>query len=292
MSTGIVKGVLCREDGQIFLQGRDGERFFNSERIWKGYVTHWLGRKVCARNLPQVDYETGRPLILAWPDEEMPKNPFVEVYFDERLRKYPASLLGHISINVNGEVFNYSHLMNENEVMTPEEYLYRPALGEFAPHPELGKYHVDEDGKAYYDKFGRLFMRTVHVLSIEGLSTDLLSAYYHHELEKILNTAEDPKKPGYYPHFNLFTRNCATIIRDGLRNAGPTTVKGVFPRDLFINMVCQFLKLGKKESKRVTLFRLGQLKVPEAPCSALPPPVNPINMLRLIWLRGTKLAVK
>ena len=292
MATDIVHGVLCRENGQTFVLGPDEQRFFDLERIWEGYITHWLGRRVCARRFPQLDYQTGRNLILVWPDEEMPKNPFVALYFNERLKKYPASLLGHMAINVNGKVFTYSHLMNENEVMTPEEYFYRPALGEFAPHPELGKYHVDEDGKAYYDKFGRLFMRSVHVLSIEGLSTDLLSAYYHHELEKILNTAEDPKKPGYYPHFNLFTRNCATIIRDGLRKTGLPMVRGIFPRDLFISVAHHVLQHREKVRTRVNLFRLDQLKVPEARYSALPPPVNPVNMLRLIWLRGTELAMK
>ncbi len=176
--------------------------------------------------------------------------------------------------------------------MTPEEYFYRPALGEFAPHPELGRHPVNEDGKAYYDKFGRLFMRNVHVLTIEGLPTDCLSEFYHHELESILNTPENPKKPGVYPHFNLFTRNCATIIRDGLRKAGLPMVRGVFPRDLFINTACSLLKHRAGTGITVRLDRMHQLKVPEAPSSALPPPVNPVNMLRMFYLRGTQLAMK
>ena len=282
---------MCREDGRIFVQGPDGKRFYDSEPIWEGYVTHWLGQRVCARQLPQMDYETERPIILVWPDEEIPKRPFVVLYFNERLRKYPASLLGHMAINVNGEVFNYSHLMNENEVLTREEYLYRPALGEFAPHPTQGRHHVDTDGKAYYDKFGRLFMRSVHALFIEGLPTNLLSAYYHRELENILNTPENPLKPGYYPHFNLFTRNCATIIRDGLRQVGLQGIRGILPRDLFMSVFYHLLKNREGLGTRIEFFRLNQLKVPEAPYSALPPPVNPVNMLRSIWLRGTKLAV-
>lgn len=292
MDTDIVHGVLCREDGQTFVLGPDGRRFFGSERIWQGYATHWLGRRVCARCLPQVDYESGRPLVLVWPDEEMPRNPYVELYFNERLRKYPASLLGHIAINVSGEIFNFSHLMNENEVMTPEEYFYRPALGEFAPHPTRGKYHVEANGKAYYDKFGRLFMRTVHALSIQGLSPDLLSAYFHDELQKVLQTPENPRKPGYYPHFNLFTRNCATIIRDGLRKAGLSGVKGIFPRDLFIRVAYELLKNGKKNGVAGKYLRLNQLHVPEAPSSALPPPLNPVNIVRLFLMKGTQLAMK
>ncbi len=287
-----VRGVLCREDGQAFLLGPDGNRFFASDRIWEGYLHHWLGREVCARRLPQLDYETGKSIVLVWPDEKMPENPFVALYYNERLIKYPASLLGHIAVNVNDEVFNYSHLMNEDEVMTPEEYFYRPALGEFAPHPELGRYHVDENGKAYYDKFGRRFMRNIHVLTIEGLPTDLLSGFYQQEMEKILRTPEDPKKPGFYPHFNLFTRNCATIIRDGLRKAGLSFVKGIFPRDFFINVAYHLLKHGPETGLTVNLHRLSQLRVPDAPDSALPLPVNPANMLRLFRLRGTQLANK
>ena len=45
--------------------------------------------------------------------------------------------------------------MNENEVITPEENFYRPALGEFAPSPTTGRFALDENSRNYYDKFGR-----------------------------------------------------------------------------------------------------------------------------------------
>ena len=54
---------------------------------------------------------------------------------NERLTKYFVSYLGHTAVNVNGSIFNFSHLMNENEIMGKEEYFYRPALSEFAPSP-------------------------------------------------------------------------------------------------------------------------------------------------------------
>ena len=285
-----VTGLLVREDGKLFIQGAEGRRLCTDEKIWEGYAAHWIGKKVCARRLPQVDYETGKPLLLVWPHEAATRRPSVALYFNERLRKYPASFLGHVAIRVTGAVFNFSHLMNENEVMTPEEYFYRPCLGEFAPHPELGKYHIEEDGRPYYDKFGRLFMRTVHVLEIEGLPNDLLTDFYREEIQKIVHTPELPEKPGYYSQFNLLTRNCTTVIRDGLRMAGLPGVKGAFPRDLFVNVSYHLLKKNTRNDVTGRIFRLNQLKVPEAPRSALPPPVNPFNVLRLLSLRSAQLA--
>jgi hypothetical protein len=281
MAEEIVKGRLITEGGKTFVLGTHGRQYLKSERFWKGYTAHWLGQKVCARHLPQIDYETGKPMIMVWPDDEPPERPQVVLYYNERLRKYPTSLLGHIAINVKGEVFNFSHLTNENEVVTPEEYLYRPALGEFAPHPVLGRYHVDENGKAYYDKFGRLFMRSVHVLEVEGLPADRLSRYYHNELACILNTPCNPRNPEEYPDFNLFTRNCTTIIRDGLREAGFPMIRGIFPRDLFVSAAHHLLKGERAASLKTRLFKMKQLEVPEAPESGVPWPVNPINLLRL-----------
>ena len=69
-------------------------------------------------------------------------------------------------------------LMNENEIITEEEFFYRPALGEFAPSPNNGKYEILEDGTPYYDKFGRNFMRTIHVLRIEGIDVEKLGNIY------------------------------------------------------------------------------------------------------------------
>ena len=80
---------------------------------------------MCARELPQLDYKTDQPIIIMWPDESPPSEPVVDFYYNERLVKYPASLFGHNAININGNIYNFSHLMNENEIITPEEFIYR-----------------------------------------------------------------------------------------------------------------------------------------------------------------------
>ena len=97
---------------------------------------------------------------------------FLNLYYNERLVKYTASSLGHNAINIGGDIFNFSHLMNENEIMEKEEYFYRPALGEFAPSPNNGLFEILEDGRVFYDKFGRNFMRTIHRIRIFGLDTE------------------------------------------------------------------------------------------------------------------------
>ncbi|HRV44511.1 MAG TPA: hypothetical protein P5208_04345, partial [Smithellaceae bacterium] len=126
----IYRGVLTKTGERSFLAGENGSRHLEGEKIWSGYLAHWSGKKVCARRLPQIDYETGRPIILVWPEAPVPDISRVEIYFNERLVKYPLSFLGHLAVQVNGKVFNFSHWMNENEAMSPEEYFFRPALGE------------------------------------------------------------------------------------------------------------------------------------------------------------------
>ena len=154
MNSKIIKGRLCKKEEKSFIDS-SGEPFFEDRLIWEGYITHWLGQNVCARELPQLDYKTDQPIIIMWPDESPPSEPVVDFYYNERLVKYPASLFGHNAININGNIYNFSHLMNENEIITPEEFIYRPALGEFAPSPVNGKFEILDDGRAYYDKFGR-----------------------------------------------------------------------------------------------------------------------------------------
>jgi hypothetical protein len=168
--------------------------------------------------------------------------------------------------------------------MTTEEYLYRPPLGEFAPNPVTNRYDVGKSGRPYYDKFGRLFMRTVYVLRIEGLETSQLSKFYHHELEKVNAAPINPKSPDQYTEFNTITRNCTTIIRDGLRKYGFTKVRGILPRDFFVCAAYYFHKLKKMGTVETRFFKLKQLKVPEAAYSENVPPFNPIN-----WVRQWKL---
>tara|TARA_Y100000294_G_scaffold173544_2_gene189929 strand:- start:305 stop:835 length:531 start_codon:yes stop_codon:yes gene_type:complete len=167
--------------------------------------------------------------------------------------------------------------MNENEILTPEEYFYRPALGEFAPSPTTGKFALNENGRNYYDKFGRNFMRTIHVLRIEGIDKASLSSIFHEELKVIHNSEPHPKNSELYRDFNFFTRSCTTIIRDGLRKYGFKKIRGIFPRDFFISAatVCSGIK-----GLKTTLFSLPQLLVREAPPSVPSPFMNLCNYYR------------
>jgi hypothetical protein len=278
------EGVLTEEDTRCFILGDQRERRFEQDAIWDGYRRHWLGERVCARYLPQHDYQTGKPIVIISPDAAPSAQEAVELYYNESLVKYPASRLGHIAINVNGEIFNFSHLMHENEILTEEEYFYRPALGEFAPEPVTGRANVSQTSQPYYDKFGRSFMRTIHVLRIEGLDMGCLAAIFKRELEAIRGTPVDPRRPQKYREFHWLFRNCATIIRDGLREYGFAAIRGCLPRDLFVNAACFFMVTHKSPGIKAGLYKKAQLKVKEAPCSKLTFILNPIN-----WLRVSKL---
>ncbi|MFQ6612878.1 MAG: hypothetical protein ACE5D2_07225 [Fidelibacterota bacterium] len=274
-------GILRQGDQGPYLEGPGGECLLSGVTIWEGYLTHWLDQPVHARYLPQRDYESNEPILILWPDEPAEPEPFVELYYNERLVKYPASTFGHIAINVNGEIFNYSHLLNENEILDLAEYLYRPALGEFAPSPTTGTFELRDDGRVYYDKFGRRFMRTIHVLKITGLEVDKLAAYYHRQLEAIHSYPRNPRRPEKFQGFNFLNRSCSTIIRDGLRHYGFNHVSGVLPRDFFISAAHTLFQEQKKQGFRIKLYKLTQLKVPEAPYSKVTPLMNPLNWFKL-----------
>jgi len=284
MNENIIKGVLTIDGGKSFLKGDDGVRRLEDELIWRGYLEHWTGRKLCAKRLEQCDYDEGRPIVLMWPDITLPEYQYMELYYNERLRKYPFSVLGHTAVNINGEIFNFSLRQNENEVMSPAEYFYRPALGEFSPHPETGAFNADDRERPYYDKFGRLFMRNIHVFRVRGLDTATFLAFCRRELEDIQNTPVNPRDPERSGATTLFKRNCATIIRDGLRECGFGQISGTFPKDLFISAASCFLKAGKKGDIKVRMLRLKQLKVDEALYSGQTPPVNPLNLIRMTKL--------
>ena len=273
MNHNVIKGQLCQENGQSFIASANNN-YFEDRLIWQGYLTHWLGQKVVARELPQLDYDSGQPIIILWPDAPPPAAPCVDFYYNERLVKYPASLFGHNAININGNIYNFSHLLNENETMTPEEYFYRPALGEFAPSPVNGKFEILADGAAYYDKFGRNFMRTVHVLRIRGMDTKRLSNILDEELEIIHNTPINPKKPEKYADFSIFSRSCSTIIRDGFRKYGLKNITGILPRDLFVSVIFNVYKQSQNMGINLELYSMPQLKVPESPYSVMTPVIN------------------
>lgn len=280
--TTLIHGILTQENNHSFILDDDGSRHFEDRIIWEGYLHHWEGQTVFARELSQRDYETNTPIIICWPDVPDPKEPFVDLYYNERLIKYFASLFGHTAINVNGAIFNFSHLMNENEIMAKEEYFYRPALGEFAPSPNNGVFEILDDGRAFYDKFGRNFMRTIHRVRILGLDTESLMAVLKSSLDKILATPPNPSAPEKYRDFSFFSNNCATVIRDGLQAIGYTEIQGRFPRDMFVSGAYH---LSKDKKLKVTYDRLPQLMVPDAPKSVVSPLMNPWNYSRVKELR-------
>jgi len=282
----VLEGVLRREGDGAVIEGDTGARVLEGHPVWSGYIAHWEGRPVRARFLPQRDYESGRPILIAWPREEPAAAPFFELYYNERLVKYIVSTFGHIAINIDRSVFNFSHLVNENEAMTPEEYLYRPALGEFAPSPVTGRFDVSDPARPYYDKFGRNFMRKIHVARVEGADIPALLEYCRAQMRRIHDAPVDPEQPHKYSEFRYFSRNCSTIIRDGLREIGFGGIGGVFPRDLFISAAKVLLEAHRRGRIRLALYTKPQLLVPEAAPSRLSPIFNPVNRIRRLSMRG------
>ena len=278
----MVTGILTQDNIASFILDESGDRHFEDRIIWNGYLAHWSGEKVHARELEQHDYENNEPIIIIWPVETRSTEPFVDLYYNERLIKYFVSFLGHTAVNVNGSIFNFSHLMNENEIMEKEEYFYRPALGEFAPSPNNGLFEILEDGRVFYDKFGRNFMRTIHRIRIFGLDTEKMMATLKQSLDIILNTPPNPKEPDKYKDFSIVSNNCATIIRDVFNQCGFPEIKGRFPRDLFVNTTYHLFCHPELD---VQYAKLPQLFVPEAPMSMVSPLLNFRNYFRKNELR-------
>jgi hypothetical protein len=274
-------GILRVKGKTNYIEMASGENIFENDKIWTGYIKHWKNISVNARRLAQLDYEDGSPIIIMWPNEPTPKTPFVHIYYNERLVKYFDSTLGHLAINVNGKIFNFAKKINENEVITKEEYFYRPALGEFAPSPNTSKQEISVNGKSYFDKFGRNFMRGIHVLHIEGIDTDKLYNILMEQLVIIHNTPPKPDKPEDYPDFHVIKRSCTSIVRDGLRRYGFKNIKGVVPRDFFVNVGYNF---QKEKDLKVKLYNMSQLIVEECP------PSKPTFLFNVInWFRVRKL---
>ncbi len=116
--------------------------------------------------------------------------------------------------------------------------------------------------------------------------TERVSSIYHKELNKILNTPRNPKCPEKYRDFNIFTRSCTTVIRDGLRKCGFRKIKWIMPRDLFVNAAYHFLNAEKEGALRLKRFTMKQLKVAEAPHSRMTPLFNPTNRIRRLVTRS------
>ncbi len=283
---GFSSGILRSDDLSLWVEGRSGRCLFQDGSIWSGYARHWRDRPVLGRSLEECDYETGKPLVLLWPAdfEDHARRPHVQLFLNERLTTFRGSILGHAAVNVGGLVFNFSYRRNENEAVPVEEYLYRPALGCYGVHPTLGRTDLAEDGRPYYNNFGRLFERTIHVLHVET-SPEVVSrlrAYFEEKMDIVQRAPAPPGEPNGNPLFHYYRRNCATIIRDGLRRAGPFPVTGMAPRDLFESACRCFRRASFQGACRVARWRLGQLKVPEAPYSAMVPSIHPLNRARNI----------
>ena len=278
----MVTGILIQDNIASFILDESGDRHFEDRIIWNGYLVHWSGEKVHARELEQHDYENNEPIIIICSVESISTKLFVDLYYNERLTKYFVSFLGHTAVNVNGAIFNFSHLMNENEIMEKEEYFYRPALGEFARSPNNSLFKILEDGRVFYDKFGRNFMRTIHRIRIFGLDTDKMMTTLKQSLDVILNTSPNPKEPEKYKDFSIVSNNCATIIRDVFNQCGFPEIKGRFPRDLFVNTTYHLFWHPELD---VQYAKLPQLFVPEAPMSMVSPLLNFRNYFRNNELR-------
>ena len=278
----VYSGVLDASNGEPKILSKNGSAILENIPIWQGYIKHWDTQAVHARFLNQRDYETGHPILIVWPRTAPVEEPYIEFYYNERLVKYSASFFGHNAINSNGAIYNFSHLMNENEIMAPEEYFYRPALGEFAPSPDTGQFEIKPDGTAYFDKFGRNFMRTIHCVRIRGLDVTAFKHYLNHQLNVIHSTPPDPKEPEKYADFNFVFRSCATIIRDGFQECGLPEVSGNIPLDLFVSAAYHALKNTSLETE---VFTMPQLHVIEAPPSVMTPILNPRNRWRYLYVK-------
>jgi len=267
-----------------------GESLGTRGRIWDGYVHHWRDRAVVGRLLPEPDYETGKPIVLLWPAafDDRSQTSHFQLYMNERLTQFRGSILGHSAINVGGWVFNFSYRSIENEVLPVEEYLYRPALGPFGVHPSLGRVNEALDEKPYNNNFGRLFARSIHVLDVETHEEVVarLFSFFRATMRVIHKAPVNPNAPTFNSYFHYYRRNCATIIRDGLRRTGMFPVRGLTPRDLFESAYRVFRRAEKRGECRLKYGKMEQLKVPEAPYSAEVSPLNPLNRARHILGMG------
>ena len=278
-------GILGRDATTEYVETDEGRRIVMSEPVWDGYFSHWLGQRVRVYRLAQRDYQSGSKILLLAPDRPGPTGPYVELYYNECLPGYISSMLGHFAINVNGRVFSFSETLNENEEMSLDEFLYRPALGEFSGHPDKMTFNIDDPDRPYYEKFGRRFMRTIHVLRIEGLETAALAEILRSEIRTVHETPPDPRRPHKYKDFHYVHRSCTSIVRDALRESGLREVSGVVPRELFLNAAYQLTRPHRSGNVEVQASLMDQLKVPERSYSRPNSILNPVNRARFRQFR-------
>lgn len=264
----IINGRLVLEEKTPCVLAAGGEKKFTNAAVWQGYITHFLNREVRGRLLPQTDYATKRPIALVWPEGDPPPQPFLEIYFNQRLPNYPGSFFGHAAINVNGRIFNFARKLNENEELDYGEYFYRPALGEFSPGAN-GKYDLSNPDEPRYDKFGRRFMRQILVLRITNVrDTAFLLDYFRKSLATIQNQNAGRTDVDVNQYFRAFSNNCVTMLYNGLSRWGINRLNRRLPWNFFLSCRREFSKLAAARRWQVSVRKLPQLKVPEAPFSA------------------------
>jgi hypothetical protein len=149
-----------------------------------------------------------------------------------------------------------------------------------------GLFDTSDPERPYLDKFGRQFMRTIHVARITGRETSGLESILRRKLKDIFDTPVDSAEPEYYRDFSKFSNICTTIIRDSLREWGFDRVKGIFPGEMFISAVWEFRKRSKSGGFNLSVFTRDQLMVDEAPASTHSPILNPVNFVKNVILNA------
>lgn len=246
MRTDALRGILRWRGparSTVVLAG-GGER--RTGVLWPGYA-RFAGTRVLVRPLPVHD--AGKPVLLVAPLGDAPPARSVELYLAERLPRHAMSRFGHVAAWAGGHVFNYSRTWRENEALDWAEFAWRPPLGDYGPER--------------HDYFGRRFMRTLHVLRIDGLDTVRVRASLQAVRERILARPPDPRDPEYAPWVNLAGRNCVALLRLALVEAGLPVFHGLTPRAFFVDAAWRLRRLAGRGVLRLSYRRLPQVVVPE-----------------------------
>lgn len=309
----IRQGVLTCEGGRpVLVSGR--ERMILPGPFWEGW-TAMLAREVVY--FPAADLQPPCPVILP-AEEQADSDDEVEILFLHRLRGQLASLFGHIAIVVRGRVWNFSAVLAENEVLTVDEFYWRPCLPPFLPEEEgclTVLEGVDPDsvsvrteggqqeettcpdnrsakkGGLRVDRYGRRFMRSLDRIKISGLSPAQLSNLEKSltELMERVYKAAPSSCRGESPYFSAWKMNCAGFVREAFALAGLANFQSHFPRDLFIEIGWHFIRQARQAGSSLRVKygqRIPQFPVPgiRASSSAVPL-LNPASWWRALRMR-------